>query len=149
MCCNPNLIWSASLFLVQSNNSCYLLGVKYNVIIHSYISCITCHILYVTFHIYSGLSLSRLLSISNFSLSSNKKLGPLDIYALCKLILSLLSRTSLSRIFLYLEQKSWSLATISLSISNFFPSKSAFTLSRLGAFTQQREQKCLILENRM
>ena len=50
-----------------------------------------------------------------------------------------LSRTSLSRLFLYLEHKSWSLTTISLSISNFFPFK--------GPFTQHIEQKCLIFEN--
>ena len=69
----------------------------------------------------------QLLSISN------KKLGPLDICVLSKLFLSLYLE------LLYLEQKSWSLATISLSISNFFPSK--------GPFTQQIEQKCSIFEN--
>ena len=50
-----------------------------------------------------------------------------------------LSWTSLSWIFLYLQQKSWSLATISLSSLNFFSSK--------GPFTQEIEQKCLIFEN--
>ena len=60
----------------------------------------------------------------------NKKLVPLDICVLSKLFLSLYLE------LLYLEQKFW---TISLSISNFFPSK--------GPFTQQIEQKCLIFEN--
>ena len=67
------------------------------------------------------LSISTTLYLELLSIS-NKKLGPLDICVLSKLFLSL-SPTSLSRIFFYLEQKSWSLATISLSISNFFPSK--------------------------
>ena len=83
------------------------------------------------------LSISTTLYLELLSIS-NKKLGPLDICVLSKLFLSL-SPTSLSRIFFYLEQKSWSLATISLSISNFFPPK--------GPFTQQIEQKCSIFEN--
>ena len=88
---------------------------------------------------YSGLSLSRLLSISNFSLFRTKNSVPWTfVYSLSYFYLSL-SRTSLSRIFLYFEQESWSLATISLFISNFFPSK--------GPFTQQIEQKCSVFEN--
>ena len=84
---------------------------------------------------YSGLSLSRLLFVSNFSIS-NKKLGPLDMCVLSKLFLSLYLELSLSRIF---QQKSRTKVLVpwdyfSLSISNFFLSK--------GPFTQQIEQKC-------
>ena len=78
------------------------------------------------------LSISTTLYLELLSIS-NKKLGPLDICVLSKLFLSLYLE------HLYLEQKSWSLATISLSISNFFPSK--------DPFTQQIEQKCSIFEN--
>ena len=78
------------------------------------------------------LSISTTLYVELLSIS-NKKLGPLDICVLSKLFLSLYLE------LLYLEQKSWSLATISLYISNFFPSK--------GPFTQQIEQKCSIFKN--
>ena len=67
---------------------------------------------------------------------SNKKLGPLDICVLSNLFLSLYLELVYPKFF---SQKSWSLVTISLSISNFFPAK--------GPFTQQIEQKCLIFEN--
>ena len=78
------------------------------------------------------LSISTTFCLELISIS-NKNLGPLDICVLSKLFLSLYLE------LLYLEQKSWSLATISLSISNFFPSK--------DPFTKQIEQKCSIFEN--
>ena len=65
------------------------------------------------------LSISTTLYLELLSIS-NKKLGPLDIYGLCKLFLSFYLEL-LSRIFLYFEQKSWSLLAIFLSIiSHFF-----------------------------
>ena len=70
---------------------------------------------------------------------SNKKLGPLDICLLSKVFLSLYLELLYLNFFLYLEQKSRSLATISIFISKFFPSK--------GPFKQQIEQKCSIFEN--
>ena len=82
---------------------------------------------------YSGLSLSRLLSISNFSLFRTKSsISWTFVYSLSYFL-------SLYLELLYRDQKSWSLATISLSILNFFPSK--------APFTQQIEQKCSIFEN--
>ena len=81
------------------------------------------------FYIQRTISISTTLYLKLLPIS-NKKLVPLEICVLSKLFLSLYLE------LLYLEQKSW---TISLSISNFFPSK--------GPFTQQIEQKCLIFEN--
>ena len=76
-------------------------------------------------------------SLSQTSLYFKQKVGPLETCVLSKLFLFLYLKP-LSQIFLYLEQKSWSLATISLSMSNFFPSK--------DPFTQQTEQKSSIFE---
>ena len=84
------------------------------------------------------LSISTTLYLELFSIS-NKKLGPLDICVLSKVFLSLYLELLYLNFFLYLEQKYLSVATISLSISNFFPSK--------GPFTKQIEQKCSIFEN--
>ena len=78
------------------------------------------------------LSISTTLYLELLSIS-NKKLGPLDICVLSKLFLSLYLE------LLYLEQKPWSLATISLPFLNFFLYK--------GQFTQQIEQKSSIFEN--
>ena len=83
------------------------------------------------------LSISNTLYLQLLSIL-NKKLGPLGICVLSKLFLSLYLEL-LCLEFFSPEQKSWFLATISLSISNFFPSK--------GPFTQQIEQKCSIFEN--
>ena len=83
------------------------------------------------------LSISNTLYLQLLSIL-NKKLGPLGICVLSKLFLSLYLEL-LCLEFFSPEQKSWFLATISLSISNFFPSK--------GPFTQQIEQKCSLFEN--
>ena len=83
------------------------------------------------------LSISNTLYLQLLSIL-NKKLGPLGICVLSKLFLSVYLEL-LCLEFFSPEQKSWFLATISLSISNFFPSK--------GPFTQQIEQKCSIFEN--
>ena len=77
-------------------------------------------------------------SLSRTSLYFEQKARSLGHLCTLQAIFISLSRTSLSRIFLHLEQKSWSLATISLSMSNFYPSK--------RPFTQQIEQKCSIFE---
>ena len=78
-------------------------------------------------------------SLSRTSLYFEQKARSLGHLCTLRAIFISLSRISLSRIFLNLEQKSWPLATISLSISNFFRSK--------GPFTQKIEQKCSIFEN--
>ena len=83
------------------------------------------------------LSISNTLYLQLLSIL-NKKLGPLGICVLSKLFLSLYLEL-LCLEFFSPEQKSWFLETISLSISNFFPSK--------GPFTQQIEQKCSLFEN--
>jgi len=79
---------------------------------------------------YSGLSLSRLLSISN------KKLGPLDICVLCKLILSLY--LELLHLYIYLSSL--------YRTKKFLVSCNHFSLylelsPPKSAFTQEIEQK--------
>ena len=70
---------------------------------------------------YSGLSLSRLPSISN------KMFGPLKFPPRTLHSLSLF-RTSLSRTFPYIEQIFWSLELFSLSISNIYIFKFHFRI---------------------
>ena len=83
------------------------------------------------------LSISTTLYLELLSIS-NKKLGPLDICVLSKLFLSRIYLELFSLEFFSISNKSWSLATISLSISKFFPS--------MGPFTQEIEQKCSIFQ---
>ena len=79
------------------------------------------------------------LSISNFSPFRTKSSVPWTFVYSLRYFLSLYLELLYLNFFLYLEQKSWSLATISIFISKFFPSKSPFK--------QQIEQKCSIFEN--
>ena len=79
------------------------------------------------------------LSISNFSPFRTKSFVPWTFVYSLRYFLSLYLELLYLNFFLYLEQKSWSLATISIFISKFFPSK--------GPFKQQIEQKCSIFEN--
>ena len=117
-----HLFWGLFLIKLQASRPATFLKRDSNTSV-SCEYCELCSFMQWTLSISSALYL-KLLSISN------KKLGPLDICVLSKLFLSLYLE------LLYLEQKSWSLATISLSISNFFPSK--------GPFTQQIEQNARI-----
>ena len=94
---------------------------------------------YTKFSNNSGLSLSRLLSISNFSLFQTKSSVPWTfVYSLSYLYL-FVSNFSTSNFSLSLTKILVPGDYFSLSILNFFPSK--------RPFTQQIEQKCSIFEN--
>ena len=93
---------------------------------------------FMHFEKYIGLSLSRLLSISNFCLFRTKSSVPWTFVYFLSYFYLFISYFSISN-FSLSRTKILSLATISLSISNFFSSK--------VPLTQQIEQKCSIFEN--